>query len=80
MLVIRRRCNACTGEAGFILVSANATVMNSDFFVAGSLYSQCTITTFADKTMAPVASPNCALGRPNACCATPGKAGCYKRK
>lgn len=62
------------GNSGFIIVSANTTLMNYDFFTVGSLYSQCTITTFADKTKPPVASPNCALGQPNACCnATPNR-------
>jgi hypothetical protein len=62
----------CAGNAGFIIVSANTTLMNHDFFQVGSLYSQCTVTTFADKTKPPVYSANCALGKPNACCnATP---------
>ena len=58
-------------------MTANTTVMQNDYFVAGSLYSQCTVTTYADRTKAPTYSPNCALGRPNACCNTPGQAGCY---
>lgn len=58
------------------MVSANATTFQSDFFALGSLFSQCTITAFADKTKAPIVSDNCKLGIPNACCnATPNT--CY---
>lgn len=67
------RCDAA-GDGGFFIISANATVFQSDFFVLGSLFSQCTVTSFADKTKAPIYSANCALGQPNACCNT--SAGC----
>ena len=68
----------CAGDGGFFIISANATVMQSDFFVLGSLFSQCTVTSFADKTKAPVLSDNCALGQPNACCAA-NQTACYRR-
>ncbi|CAL8463802.1 g3336 [Coccomyxa elongata] len=54
------------GADGFIIVSANATTFQSDFFTLGSLFSQCTITAFADKTKAPIVSVNCKLGLTNA--------------
>ena len=66
----------CAGDGGFFIISANATQIQYDYFVLGSLFSQCTITSFADKTRAPTASPNCALGQPNSCCAA-GKSSCY---
>ncbi|KAK9919104.1 hypothetical protein WJX75_009438 [Coccomyxa subellipsoidea] len=65
------------GDGGFIIVSANATTFQSDFFVLGSLFSQCTITAFADKTKAPIISDNCSLGQPNACCNSPTDS-CYR--
>ena len=70
----------CTGDGGFFIISANQTVFQADFFVLGSLFSQCTVTMFADKTMQPTYSPNCALGQPNACCNADGGNACYKRK
>ncbi|BDA48911.1 probable tartrate-resistant acid phosphatase type 5 [Coccomyxa sp. Obi] len=65
------------GNGGFIIVSANATTFQSDFFTLGSLFSQCTITAFADKTKAPIVSDNCSLGVPNACCGAPNS-NCYR--
>ncbi len=35
------------------------------------------VTSYADKSP-PTFSPNCALGQPNACCATAGGDGCYR--
>lgn len=70
-------CATYSGNGGFIIVSANATVFQADYFTLGSLFSQCTVTTFADKTLAPIYSDNCALGQPNSCCnASPSS--CYK--
>jgi hypothetical protein len=71
---------ACAGDGGFIVVSANSTVFQSDFYTLGSLYSQCTITSFADKSRAPLVSPNCILGQPNECCNYDSGSACYKRK
>ena len=70
------RISVCAGDGGFFIISANATQIQYDYFVLGSLFSQCTITSFADKTRQPIASPNCALGQPNSCCAA-GKSSCY---
>jgi hypothetical protein len=74
---IQRFLLVCAGNGGFIIVSANATAFQSDFFTLGSLFSQCTITAFADKTKAPIISDNCALGQPNACCSAPNSS-CYR--
>ena len=72
-------CACClAGNGGFFIISANATMMQHDFFTLGSLYSQCTVTSFADKTKPPMYSDNCALGQPNACCNN-AKTGCYKK-
>lgn len=65
------------GNGGFIMVSANATTFQSDFFSIGSLYSQCTITAFSDKARAPLVSDNCKLGIPNACCNALPPNACY---
>ena len=70
----------CAGNGGFIIISANGTVMQYDYFTLGSLYSQCTVTTFADKITPPQYSPNCALGQPNSCCNANGASACYKKK
>ena len=67
----------CAGDGGFFIISANQTVFQADFFVLGSLFSQCTVTMFADKGKAPLYSPNCALGQPNACCNADGGNECY---
>jgi len=68
------------GDGGFFIISANGTVMQHDFFTLGSLFSQCTVTTFADKTKPPMYSDNCALGQPNACCNAEGASACYRKK
>lgn len=72
--------SCCAGDGGFFIISANATVFQADFFVLGSLFSQCTVTMSADKATAPTYSPNCALGQPNACCNADGGSACYKKK
>ena len=53
--------------------------MQYDYFTLGSLYSQCTVTTFTDKTKPPQYSPNCALGQPNSCCNADAASACYKK-
>ena len=70
----------CAGDGGFFIISANQTQFQADFFVLGSLFSQCTVTMFADTTLAPTYSPNCALGQPNSCCNADGGNECYRKK
>ena len=71
------RC--CAGNGGFFIISANQTIFQADFFVLGSLFSQCTVTMYADKSNEPTFSPNCALGQSNACCNADGGNSCYKK-
>ncbi|KAK9830874.1 hypothetical protein WJX81_000716 [Elliptochloris bilobata] len=65
------------GNGGFIIVTATSAQWRSDYYTLGSTYPQCTVTSYADKRP-PTFSPNCALGKPNACCSVNGGAGCYR--